>query len=965
MVFFEILILAAVFILSELLRPKPNFENARPSSEVNFPTAQQDRPVPIVFGTVRQRGPNVVWYGDFRLVAITEEVKTGLFSSTEIVKGYRRFVGIQMATCRGGDWPVELRRVWINEDEVFNGSIPGEGSFNINEPELFGGDEFGTGGIIGDVSWRPGTATQTVNSYLSGTGEQAVGGVTPRWSETAYATFEGGYIGNSENIAPWSFEVRRIPNGLGLTTTPPASVNSGNDANPMNVIYEILTDSEWGLGYPPGDIDTTNFTDAALTLFNEGNGFSLIVDQDTSTQDLLDELQRQIDGVVFLDHRTGKYKVNLARFDYVIGNQPLIDDPIEVSEYNSGTWEDTTNFYTVVFSDRQQDYNNQPAVAQDPANSYIQGGASVTTGTIIKAQANYPGVKSAALANQIAWRDLDGLAVPLIQATVTVDRSFWDVTPGSVVAWTDTTRELNLRAFRIKRIDYGNLQNEQINLELVEDVFQFQAGSFGNPSASSWTPPTQTAVAIPSDEQLAFEAPRKFSFNGTGTVQALIWGGGRRTSGAASLVITERNASGTPTGSFSQIGESFQFLLIGELAANLDASEGNAIPKTSLLVDATPDTQADIEAAFTDSTNTADVGVNLVNLIQIGDGASAEYALVMSAQVSGMDVQLNDVYRGVMDSGTHDHSSGDPVYLLFAGGNLGGVALPETNNVDVRLLPRTPSETLASASATTISFTMDRRARRPYPPGSVDLEGTLLKSTASLEGAGSGAEDYGLDVDFTRRDYRTAEGGDEIAALTTDAATTFGDFPSANNTTTEIEVVDDPDGSPTSLFTDTGITGTSHVPLRIEILKETGGVIPTKLRLLLRARHDDQSTSLLSRSALQHDFDVTTALTGQFEFGALDTDVTSNTYTADAAGQHDFTLSSAHTTGDVEYRIDTGGGFGSWTQLIAATNTTGNIAGVSVGDDIQVRDRSTETGPRQLDMSAPGAGTDGFAITFS
>ena len=32
--------------------------------DFDIPTAQEGRAIPVVFGTVTVRGPNVVWYGD-------------------------------------------------------------------------------------------------------------------------------------------------------------------------------------------------------------------------------------------------------------------------------------------------------------------------------------------------------------------------------------------------------------------------------------------------------------------------------------------------------------------------------------------------------------------------------------------------------------------------------------------------------------------------------------------------------------------------------------------------------------------------------------------------------------------------------------------------------------------------------------------------------------------------------------
>ncbi|GAF87143.1 unnamed protein product, partial [marine sediment metagenome] len=280
-----------------------------------------------------------------------------------------------------------------------------------------------------------------------------------------------GNVGNSTSIAPWKFEVRRIPNGLALGTP---SINDGNDCNPMNVIYEIMTNTRWGLGYPAADIDTANFEAAAATLLTEGNGFSFGLESHMEAVDLLNEVERQVDGITFLDHSTGKWKIKLARGGYDINTVPQLDEDnlVELGDFSRGAWEDTTNQVRVGFSNRVLDYKEDFALAQDIANAMIQGGGTPTTGVNISVTEKYPGVKDGDLANQIAWRDLRTLSYPLAKATFVVDRSFWDVTPGDVIAWTDADLGFTKLPMRIMRIDYGELRDGRITLSCVQDVFQ-------------------------------------------------------------------------------------------------------------------------------------------------------------------------------------------------------------------------------------------------------------------------------------------------------------------------------------------------------------------------------------------------------------------------------------------------------------------------------------------------------------
>lgn len=197
--------------------------------------------------------------------------------------------------------------------------------------------------------------------------------------------------------------------------------------------------------------------------------------------------------------------------------------------------------------------------------------------------------------------------------------------------------------------------------------------------------------------------------------------------------------------------------------------------------------------------------------------------------------------------------------------------------------------------------------------------------------------------------------------MLTDASNIYSDYPTLNSTTHEIDVRNDPDGLNTLLFTETTSLASLDI-LRIKILKNTSGVIPSKMRFAIRANHTYESVSYDSFYDLVWDFTITSSLSGQFNFGALDTNDVSNVYTADAAGTHNFSLTSSFTVGDVEYRVNSG----TWTQLIAAGNTAGSIAGVSISDTIEIRHQSTDTDAlKQIDMVPPGGGTSAYGILYT
>lgn len=52
-------------VAAYMLAPKPK-QAQTATSDLNAPTVSAGRPVPVVFGTVTMKSPNILWYGDKR-----------------------------------------------------------------------------------------------------------------------------------------------------------------------------------------------------------------------------------------------------------------------------------------------------------------------------------------------------------------------------------------------------------------------------------------------------------------------------------------------------------------------------------------------------------------------------------------------------------------------------------------------------------------------------------------------------------------------------------------------------------------------------------------------------------------------------------------------------------------------------------------------------------------------------------
>lgn len=66
MYFIAMFALALVLsVAAYMLAPKPK-QAQTAASDLNAPTVSAGRPVPVVFGTVTMKSPNILWYGDKR-----------------------------------------------------------------------------------------------------------------------------------------------------------------------------------------------------------------------------------------------------------------------------------------------------------------------------------------------------------------------------------------------------------------------------------------------------------------------------------------------------------------------------------------------------------------------------------------------------------------------------------------------------------------------------------------------------------------------------------------------------------------------------------------------------------------------------------------------------------------------------------------------------------------------------------
>lgn len=703
---FPFILLAAVafgLIGLMLLMPKPKIENARPETldKLNFPTASEGSPAPLILGTVRHRGPNTLWYGDFKAKAIKKKQKTGLFSSKKVTVGYKYYVGIDLGLGLGPG--VVLSKIWFDKDEVWSGSAgPNETSLSINKKDLWGGEEKG-GGFIGTLRFYGGQFSQPANAYVSG----KVSNGLPAYVGQTHIVLEGCYIGTQAMLRAMSFELSRFTNSIGLQA---GHERIGDDLNPAEMLFQIMT-LEWGgLDVDPNDIDLPSFVAVGETLFSEGNGMSLIISSPNSGRDAVEEVLRQVDGVMYQDPLTGKIILRLIREDYNLISLPVLDktNVSAVRSFARSSWDDTVNQVRVTFTNRSNKYEKGTAIVQDLANINSQG-------RIRPVNLSYPGVAVGDLAQQLAGREMAQLSVPLFRATLEVNREAADLRPGDAFLWSWDEYELTRVVMRVQKFSLGDLQDGRVVIDCVQDEFALDLTIFASPETSGHVPYVPV-VAAPVASRLVKEAPY-FLASASGlaiaATQSVVMVAAELPADADSYDVY----TSTDAGALYQ--RSAQGVVPSDIATLNTAITNSASLATGMI--------ASIAVTLTDST-----GIAAHTAAEVAQGANlflinGELFAYEGKSVAGAVVTLSNVWRALLDTSPGTHAVGAGVYFLD-GGNVIDDLFPATATVLVKLATNTADGSMDYTADAASSITLKGRTNRPLPPAAIKFGAGALNT---------------------------------------------------------------------------------------------------------------------------------------------------------------------------------------------------------------------------------------------
>lgn len=474
------------------------------------------------------------------------------------------------------------------------------------------------------------------------------------------------------------------------------------DMNPAHAIRECLTNSDWGMGYPAGDIDDTVFQAVADVLYDEKLGISFVWDRSMDIEKFMEEILRHIDASLFVSRRTGKWNIKLVRKDYDVGSLITFDktNVSSVSNPNRVAFGELSNSVTVKYWNYKTGTDDSVTVS-DTALAKIQ------QDQLISATVNYPCFTNKRNAVIAAQRDLRALSSGYFSCTLIANSDAEDLNIGSPFIFNWPEWQIYNMVMRVTGISFGDGINNKIRITASEDIYATSTtAQIVVDSGTGWVDPSQPPGSI--SEQVAFEVPYFEAVQNYGQTNVDDALEGNPDAGyvisAASRPDGAINARmWTDAGSGYTEAAMLDFCPFGVLTEEID-----------------PDQTTFILSNFSDLDE-----VELGSYAMIGEEETAEFIRIDTIDTSTGEVVCG---RGCLDTTPKRHFAGVNVFFLDVFSAADQTEYNSGETISVKLTSITGQGQFDVDSATPMEVVLSRRAFRPYPPGQFQINSIYYPS---------------------------------------------------------------------------------------------------------------------------------------------------------------------------------------------------------------------------------------------
>lgn len=467
------------------------------------------------------------------------------------------------------------------------------------------------------------------------------------------------------------------------------------DSPAMNVVHairECLTDPTWGMGYAEADLDDASFRAAADRLRSERLGICLIWDRQKTIQDMIQELLKHADAALYVDRKTGLFKIKLIRDDYDVDTLLHLTEAniTKVENFSRPTFGELTTSVTVNYWNVSTGRNASITV-QDIALASMQQAHVATT-------LQYPGLPDPVMASRVAQRALKLLSSQLGKAVIYADRSAKDVSIGDAIKVTWPEYALYETVFRVAEVAYGDGRSNRIKLTVIEDAFGMPEVELVTPGDPVWENPSAPPSAV--TRQVAFEAPyyELVQRQGSTVVDTIL--AGNPDAGYVGAAAATPGGAAINARMYSNAG-----------AGYADAGAMDFSPAATLSA-----------AVGRYDTVLPIVNGSALDNVTVGTWAQIDDELVL---VQAVDATSVTVVRAILDTTPSGHAAGAHLIFWDEFSTVDDTEYVTSDVVELKIAPVSGSGEVPLESATAMTVNVQGRAFRPYRPANLRIGGSL------------------------------------------------------------------------------------------------------------------------------------------------------------------------------------------------------------------------------------------------
>lgn len=504
------------------------------------PRSNYGDPIPIIFGTIQVDSPICICARDFFAEVPFAQGHTPIgiptYSDADITTNQFRgsldmLLSRRLTNAAGSPLStIRLRKIWYGDNLLWNGEnfgvpVTNSGSLLSWDPNVNNGAakpggvvseyEVGSGWWYGGINpkssagnggpvlggflntwngstWTEGCGLERVRFY-AGNGAETIDPTMstnqfyPAYSNLVRLVFANFWFGPQQSILEVTAEITQscpapeLGDSFGLMSL---------DVNPINVIFQLLTNPMFAGSTKMPQIDLPSFIAARTTVGNEGLGVSYRAVSPIKIRNMVEALLVVVDGVLYQEPTTGKIAIVLNRLVQSVVPSFTANDLLAKPSFNKTTWEATFSQSRITFTQRRLAangmYATSVAVAKDP-------GLAAANGTFETLEETSDFAFDPNVANIMAANKLAIANSPLVKTELTFKRTAnaMALRPGACFDFTYDPLGIGKTRMRVTSVDQGTLEDNSVKVAAIQDRY------VPPPIVSAPKPPNQTVIVPP------------------------------------------------------------------------------------------------------------------------------------------------------------------------------------------------------------------------------------------------------------------------------------------------------------------------------------------------------------------------------------------------------------------------------------------------------------------------------------